>query len=158
MILMPSFIKLMFYIYFPKNLRTKIPFICVLCMLRCVHVSAFMCEYVCVHMCVSMCVCTCACVSMCVCTRVDVHVHVYACVHMSMWCVSMCVYTCEGDRKTCIVDSLLLPCEFQGLNSGHQIQWQEPFLLNHVARLKPKFILGSQNKGWECSLVGKTLV
>lgn len=35
-------------------------------------------------------------------------------------------HTCGGQRPACVIASLLLPCEPQGLNSGRQACWQVP--------------------------------
>lgn len=55
------------------------------------------------------------------------------------------MYKCTGEwtlRGQLVgVESVLLPCGFRRLNSGHQVQQQMLYLLNHLTGLNPKLFL-----------------
>jgi hypothetical protein len=76
------------------------------------------------------CVCVCVCMRMRACVCVRMHM----CAHMHTY-----LNICGSQRTTSGVCSLLLPCGFQGWNSGHQIRWQVP--------------LPTEQPGWPSTLV-----
>lgn len=62
------------------------------------------------------------------------------CVYLARMCVH--AHTCHGSHvevRTAEGIGALLPCCFQGLNSGHQARWQSPLPDEPSHRLKCKF-------------------